>query len=188
MLVLRYWLNPFTKVRKVPEYIKRCYVSISNLAFAMAEACKLNNVMYCTMQRIPVCVLLWYRYSSISASPLYIPVHRLTYTPNLCVCIYVYIKNYTSAHSLTPVCWISYLSQTLSFILNINVQRAAEQVELLSASQCSLVSECMLHRGKKIVFYCNFLPSAPTTHLGHVYWSTRSGTLKYFKLFFRKTK
>lgn len=140
--------------------------------------------VYCTAQRIPGCVLLRYGYSSISASPLYIPTPRLTHTPNLCLCIYVYIKNYTSAHSLAPVCGISYLSQTLSFILNINVQRAAEQVELLSASQCQWV-QCYTE-AKKIM--CNFLPSAPTTHLGHVYWSTRSGTLKYFKLFFRQIK
>lgn len=69
-------------------------------------------------------------------------MHKLTYTHNFCVRIYIYIKKYASTHSLPPVCWIPYLSQTLSFISNINVQRAAEQVELLSASQGSVVSEC----------------------------------------------
>lgn len=59
------------------------------------------------------------------------------------MCMYIYLyKKSMHLHSLPPVCWIPYLSQTLSFISNTNVWREAEQVELLSASQGFVASEC----------------------------------------------
>lgn len=130
-------------MRKAPEYIKRFYVNIPNVAFAMAEACKLNKV--CVVQHREYLYVVC-RDTDTALSLLCLFIYLCTnshiHTIYVCVCIYIYIKKYASAHSLPPVCWIPYLSQTLSFISNMNVQRVAEQVELLSASQGSVVSEC----------------------------------------------
>lgn len=49
-------------------------------------------------------------------------------------------KKYSSACRLQLVGWIPISHK--HFISNINVQRVAEQVELVSASQGSVVSEC----------------------------------------------
>lgn len=60
---------------------------------------------------------------------------------------------YASVCSLQLVGWIPYLSKTLSFIYNINVLRAAQQVELVSASQGCVVSDCKVIPSQKIYIY-----------------------------------
>jgi len=60
-------------------------------SFCHSWSLQTKQHLYCAMQRIPVRVLLWYRYSSIFALSVYIPMHKFTYAHNLCVCIYIFI-------------------------------------------------------------------------------------------------
>lgn len=148
VLVLHYWFNPFPKVRKAPEYIKRFSVSISNAAFAIAKACKLNDI-YTVQCREYLYVFCRDTDTAVSLLCLFIYLCANSHIHTIYACVYIYLYKKVCIYTQSPT---PYLSQTLSFISNINVQRVAEQVELLSASQGSVVSNCnVIPRQKKYI-------------------------------------
>lgn len=115
VLVLHYWFNPFPKVGKAPEYIKRFSVNISNAAFAVSEACKLNDIYTVQCREYPY-VFCCDTDTAVSLLCLFIYLCANSRIHTIYVCVYIYFYKKVCIHTQSPMGLLDSLSLPNTFV------------------------------------------------------------------------
>lgn len=100
---------------KAPEYIKRFYVNISNVAFAIAEACKLNNI-YTVQRREYLYVFCRDTDTAVSLLCLFIYLCTNSRIRTIYVCVYTYLYKKVCICTQSPTSLLDSLSLINTFI------------------------------------------------------------------------